>query len=570
MLRLDILRDGKPSGRFELAGAGCAMILGRGEEADLKVEGDLLLSRKHAELVTVPEGVEVKRLPGSSNAIYHEGAPKDRFTVAPGGRFQIGKTTFVVAGDRVPAARPAADAPAPAAEAVEPAAAKPVPLETISAKELYALAGPTTGSRLRELLELPELLRSRKREGFYAHLAALLRSTTGGSWACVVSEEGRVLGEDAAGDSPNARPSRALARKAVSDSPQPTVYRWSDPQGLVATASAGHDWAVCAATTVPGEPAIVFYAAGRGGEAAELRDNARFAGLVADTVGRALSVDRLQGWQARLERFFAGPIVEKILDSDDQSALDSRLAQSTLMFFDIRGSSRRAEENNETLLGLVADMREAMTALTQIVLEERGVVLQYMGDGLLACWNVPFEEPDHVDRAVRAAARMGAALLGATGWRCGVGIHTGEVVAGALGSKQVFSYGVLGSVVNLASRLEGISKILETPVVFTKQVAEKLSPSVAIPMPIGSFKPAGMTAPVELFIPLPPHGDTARTKLFAEGLSLIKRGAFAEASRLFSSRPGGDGPAGFFAGLAAGYAASPPKDWSGVVALSSK
>ena len=361
----------------------------------------------------------------------------------------------------------------------------------------------------------------------------------------------------------------------MADSPQPTLYSWTQPGAVEATAMAGLDWALCAAAKIHGEPAAVFYVAGRQGsgasDAALFNEKARFVGLVADMVGRSVSMDRLQTWEGRLEHFFAGPVVEKILQSSDLKELEPKLAQSTVLFFDIRGFSKRTEQNSREILGYTGELRRAMTAMTNIILEERGVVLQYMGDGILACWNVPFEDSDHVDRACRAALRMADAIGAATGgWTCGIGLHTGEVVAGSIGSDQVFSYGLLGTVVNQASRVEGITKLLQTPILVTREVAGKISPSVAVPVCLGRYRPAGMTVDIDLFELTRPPGDTLRMERIARGLAAFQKGDWAEAHRKFDELPATDRPASYLRTLTELCQRTPPPHWRGVVELNQK
>jgi len=561
---LEVAAKGVPPVRFELTSG--LVVIGRSEEADLRVTGDLHISRRHAEVIIEGDRLRVRRLGNASNPIYHAGAPKSEFALSAGDCFVIGGTRFTFISDK-PAGTPAATAP-------DAPQGSPHVLKTMNQTALYSMGDASDRLKLLDLLELPEILRSRDRKDFYVHIAGLLRLSTGAAWACVVTEDGRILGEDAASDT-TARynQSQTLIKKAVVDAPMPTIYSWNAPGNIMATVQEGLDWAVCAAAKIPNEPAVIFYASGRDerGKGSLRQDEARFVGLVADMVGRSFSMDRLLTMEGRLERFFAGPVVDKILKSPDMKELEPKIAQSTVLFFDIRGFSKRTEEKNEEILGYIADLRNAMTAMTGAILDERGVVLQYMGDGILACWNVPFEEPSHVDRACRAALRMAGAIGHTTGgWACGIGIHTGEVVAGAIGSEQVFAYGVMGKVVNQASRIEGITKVLKTPILVSREVAERLSPSEGAALHVGRYKPAGMNAAIDLYELTLPNLDKDRKELFAHGLNTLEKGDFENAAKLFASRPATDGPASFLTVVCESYAAKPPAKWEGVIELTQK
>ncbi|MFA6317796.1 MAG: adenylate/guanylate cyclase domain-containing protein [Elusimicrobiota bacterium] len=619
---------GKPPVTRELLEGG-HLVLGRATQASFRIPEDLEMSRLHAEVLVDGGLLVVRRNPESTNPVFRDGRPMDEFALAPGESFRIGKTkfTFLITGapagaapesvpqdfgrlegfprpqasgkplssqpKSAPAVLPAAAvspagtapaAPSPAEALAGALAAVPdedpavkmdhVELLTMSAKDLYAMGDPAGKLKYSDLLEVPEILRKKDRKDFYSHIARLLRGATDGAFACVVTEEGGMLGEDSAPGALRFHPSRTLIRKACAEAPQPTVYSWAKPEAEAATRQAGLDWAVCAAAKVPHEPSVVFYVAGSlasAGSESLQKERARFTGLVADMVGRSISMDRLTTWEGRLERFFAGRVVDKILSSPDLRDIEPKLASSTVMFFDIRGFSKRTEEKNEAILQYIGELKAAMTAMTAIILEEQGVVLQYMGDGILACWNVPFQDPTHVDLACRAGLRMAEAFSRQTGgWRCGIGLHSGEVVAGAIGSEQVFSYGLLGATVNLASRVEGITKTLGVQILATEDVASRVSPATALPVPVGRFRPAGMTAAIDLFELVPAPGDRKRREAFRSGVEALKKGDWAQACLVFGALPNDDKPAAYLRAIAEKHSKSPPSDWQGVIELSQK
>lgn len=555
--RLLVSTKGAAPVSFDLSGRRPAVI-GRSPDSDVSVAGDPHLSRRHAAVSLEGGRLKVERLPGSLNPVRSGGVDGDRFLLAPEDAFTIGETSFTfVLGSAV------------ADETI-------VVPTTMNTEELYALGDGTESLRLVDLLELPAILRSRDRPGFFIHIAELLRKSTGAVWACAVTEEGQILGESAA-DATVGRyqPSRTLIGKAVDEAPQPTLYSWTKRQPVQATTMAGIDWAVCAAARIPHEPAVIFYAAGRNGSSPPRgtfqRDRARFTGLVADMVGRSLAMDRLLTWQGRLEHFFAGPVVKKILEAPDLHGLEPRLAQSTVLFFDLRGSAQRSEDNAESILPYIGELRRVMSAMSAIIQEEGGVVLQYLGDGILASWGVPFDDAQHVDRACRCAQRMAAALPRASaGWSCGIGIHTGPVVAGNIGSDQVFSYSVLGPAVNLTSRIEGITKLLGVPVLVSAEVAEKVSPKIAVAVRLGCYQPAGLTAAVNLYELTAAPGEPARGELLSRGLLAFENGDWGLAGSCFSALPPEDRPAAYLRALAEQYALNPPNEWSGVIALTQK
>lgn len=184
---------------------------------------------------------------------------------------------------------------------------------------------------------------------------------------------------------------------------------------------------------------------------------------------------------------------------------------------------------------------------------------------------MPIDDSEHVDRACRAALAMQDALARiGEGWHCGIGLHTGEVVAGSLGSEQVFAYTVMGDVVNRTSRVEGITKVVEAPLLVTREVAERVSPTVAVPVRVERFLPVGMEAPMDLFELARPPADADRTRAINEGLAAFERGAWEEAYETLSALGPKDRPARYLMSLAEAHRRHPPKVWTGVIELQEK
>jgi len=567
-LFLEVRSEGKTAIRLDLK-PGKKYAVGRAEGVDLKVEGEPFMSRRHAEVWLEAGKLKVKRLAGASNPIVFKGHDTAEYsggvvTMGMDEFFVIGKAKFFLMGERTET------------EERTPENA-PNRKKTIEEDELYSWGGRSDRLRLVDLLQIPEMIRTQAREQFHANLAGLLRIATGASWACVAHEDGTVLASDSAVDAPGQiRPSRSLIKAALQDAPKPTWYSWESADvDFKATMQEGSDWAICAAMNIPGEPALVLYVMGQGegtGDSGNIHhENSRYVGLVADMVGRSLSVQRLESWHNRLQHYFSGQIITKILGSSDSKELEPRLAESTVMFFDIRGFSKVTEGRNEKILAHLSELKAILTAMTEEIFKENGVVLQYQGDGILACWNVPVAEANHVDRACRAALNMVTRLSAMSGgWRCGVGLHTGEVVAGAIGSEQVFSYSVMGTVVNQASRVEGITKAVETPILVTREVADKVSPDHAIPMRVGRFQPVGMTVALDLYDLMPPPADRERIAVFTQGLHAFERGEWESAFELLGPIGLKHRPARYLMSLAENYRRRPPRDWKGVIELSEK
>jgi len=535
-----------------------------GREGNLRVDGEPFLSRRHVELRLEGCRLRVKKLPQALNPVFYAGAAKDEFVLDSGESFVVGSTCFrfVVKG----------------AESVgTPAELTPQEESVMVQEQVYAV---NDRMRLKDLLALPEILRSKNANDFYGHIAGVLRLATGAHWAAVVTGQGAslaILGKDADRDDTTIRPSARLMAQALKTKPSAVFHSWRRSEdNLQATVCEGTDWAICAATDIPGGQSVLFYVAGSGGSSSAAAstnlDNTRYVGLVADMVGRSLSVQRLEEWETRLERFFSRRVVERILTEKDFKELEPKIAESTVMFFDIRGFSKLAEGGNEEILQFQRRLRKVMTAMTGEIMKEEGVVLQYMGDGILACWNVPCPDPDHALRACRAALAMAKRLTEVDpGMRCGIGIHSGTVVAGTIGSEQLFAYGIVGAVINQASRVEGITKIVEAPILATLPVVQAIRPgSGVVATPLGAFRPAGMTVALDLYELNAAPGDSGRVDAFTQALEAFKAGHWDKAIFALHGRPVSDKAARYLAHLAEKHRRNPPRSWDGVIELTEK
>jgi adenylate cyclase len=161
-----------------------------------------------------------------------------------------------------------------------------------------------------------------------------------------------------------------------------------------------------------------------------------------------------------LERFMSSSIVEKILSHPDEIHLGGENQVATILFADIRGFTRMSEkmEPHE----VVELLNEYFTLMTDLIFENGGTLDKYLGDGILAVFGAPLAKPDDAARAVKTGVEMQRALSqlnrswetrGQRSWMMGVGINTGPVTAGNIGSTKRMDYTVIGDAVNLASRL---------------------------------------------------------------------------------------------------------------------
>lgn len=167
--------------------------------------------------------------------------------------------------------------------------------------------------------------------------------------------------------------------------------------------------------------------------------------------------------------------------------LEGERREVSILFQDIRGfTALSGTLDPATLLSV---LNQFFTEAVAAVEAEGGVVKQFTGDGVMALFGVPNAFPDHPERAVRAALGMVSRLeglnetlrsQGMADLAIGVGIHTGEVVAGLIGPDKRVEYGVVGEVVNLASRIESLTKELQAVILVSRDIAVRIGPTFAL------------------------------------------------------------------------------------------
>ena len=190
--------------------------------------------------------------------------------------------------------------------------------------------------------------------------------------------------------------------------------------------------------------------------------------VIAGAVASGLARQREESLRASMTQFFSPSVTDRL--QQDDNLLLGRDAEVTVLFCDIRGFSAISERVGPG--GTIQWINDVLTELSQCVLDTDGVLVDYVGDELMAMWGAPAEQPDHSARACTAALQMlGKIDLLRERWSditpdrfgFGIGINTGPARVGNTGSKLKFKYGPLGNVVNVASRIQGMTKHFGVP-----------------------------------------------------------------------------------------------------------
>src|SRR5262249_22157542 len=152
-------------------------------------------------------------------------------------------------------------------------------------------------------------------------------------------------------------------------------------------------------------------------------------------------------------------------------------------------------------------LREYLTAMTDVVFRHGGTVDKYIGDAIMALYNVPFEQPDHAARAIRTALEFQSRLaaiaagFGAAEWRelrCGMGINTGDAVVGTIGPEQRLEYTAIGDAINLGARLEALTKEHAVSILISEATRAEIGDEFDV-RDLGEVPVRGKTRPVQIY-----------------------------------------------------------------------
>ncbi len=272
-------------------------------------------------------------------------------------------------------------------------------------------------------------------------------------------------------------------------------------------------------------------------------------------------------------------MADRIADSDFALGPGGSVVEASVIFTDLEGFTPLSERlHNPELITQV--LLKYFTKTTGHIHDQDGTITNFVGDALTAVWGAPLADRDHVRKAVRAAWRLHEiARMEVDGHllRTRIGLHTGPVLAGNVGSAERFNYAVIGDAVNLASRLEGLNKFLGTRVLLSEAVREKCSDEF-LTRRLGEFRVAGRSEACVVHELLGPVSGEARAEwwmVFEKGVDAFRGGDFEAAAHAMREtmalREDGDGPAEFYLREIASLQAAPlPHGWSGVIELATK
>lgn len=207
-------------------------------------------------------------------------------------------------------------------------------------------------------------------------------------------------------------------------------------------------------------------------------------------------------------------LVEEMDDSGEEASLEGESRDMSVLFTDVRGFTTLSEKVGARELTQL--MNEFLTPITGVIHDKRGTIDKYMGDCVMAFWGAPFPDEAHAQNAVLAGLQIIDAVanleaaFARKGWppiAVGVGVSSGEMNVGNMGSEFRIAYTVMGDIVNLGSRLEGLTKEYGVDMIISKGTVDRIDGIVVRELDLVQVK--GKNEPVAIFEPLGPVGNVS-------------------------------------------------------------
>ena len=569
---------------------GEEVLLGRAPRTGWSVPWDRLISREHAYVRLVDDQLEVRELDTARNPIFFEGAQCKQFRVEPNCEFRIGETTF----------RFELHKPAPSH--------KPTVVEHTLAKESHT--GPmfqNASACLAALCKMPSMIQQARTDvDFAAHIVDLLLESLAGAVAVAVMQydvdEAAEVSDPLLmrwncreGAVSRFRPSRRLVTRAF-EKKQSVMHLWSEAEANdnQFTMNDDLDWAFCTPIPTCSSERWCLYVSGKkkfsGIQDVEspedLMGELRLAELMAHFLGAIRNLRSLEQQHSSMKQFFSPAVVETLVSKKAEDALQPREGPVSVLFCDIRGFSRQVEQARDELPLLLSRVSDALSVMTRSILKFEGVIADFQGDAALGFWGWPTELDDSAVQACRAALAIQAAFREARddpsnplhGFQIGIGVGHGNAVAGRIGSQEQIKVGVFGPVVNLASRLQDLTKAMGVPILIDEQTAQVASQALdageAYCRRVACLRPAGVQASVNAFALIPTNdeelaltGEQLRTHTSI--VEAVIDSQWDTAKTLLDEMPLTDGPSNFLRG-ALECIGDTPDDWDGAINMQDK
>jgi adenylate cyclase len=302
--------------------------------------------------------------------------------------------------------------------------------------------------------------------------------------------------------------------------------------------------------------------------------------------GLVLESRRARDTAKKFGQYVDPVLVKEMAESDQEVSMETQRREMTVLFADVRGFTTISEKYSDNPKELSELMNHFLSALTEVVFRHRGTIDKYMGDAVMAFWGAPLEDSSHSFHALQAAVEFPQAIrrldptFEARGWpklHIGVGLNSGSMTVGNMGSAFRVAYTVMGDAVNLGSRLEGLTKEYGVEVLCSEAVRASAPDWTFRELDLVKVK--GKNEPVMIYEPLGPKegiDEGLRKDLLRlrQALRAYRAQRWDEAEREFFglSRSGRAHPLYelYLERIAERRLNPPPADWDGATVFKTK
>jgi adenylate cyclase len=282
------------------------------------------------------------------------------------------------------------------------------------------------------------------------------------------------------------------------------------------------------------------------------------------------------------QKYVPGEIIDEVLKTKGQNLLLGKKQTTTILFSDIRSFTTISEKLSAE--ELVRSLNTYFNIMVGIIIKHKGIIDKFIGDAIMSIFGAPVLHDDDPLQAVITGLEMLKSLegfnrkqvkMGRPVFRIGIGLNTGEVVVGNIGSNQKLDYTCIGDAVNLASRLEGLTKMYGVQIIISEFTHARTEGGVKA-REIDSVRVKGKIKPVKIF---EPYNDVPKKteegyRVFSEGISLYRERSFKEALNRFKHANqvlGGDMPSSLYEDRCNELIQNPPgEEWDGVFTAKTK
>ncbi|MEO2024216.1 MAG: adenylate/guanylate cyclase domain-containing protein [Pirellulaceae bacterium] len=560
---------------------------------------DSHVSSEHVEICWRHGRLHVQQMDSTRNPVFFHGRKEDQFQVVAGEHFVIGSTSFSVSDEQIELS---INEPLPATE------------KTFSAKDLQASRYHDAEQQIDLLSDLPRIISSSGTNGvlFSQLIGLLLRGIARADGVALVKSSRLSEDPDAetiievmqwdsrSGAASDIRPSQRIIQQAT-DAQKSVAYVWEGKRTEnlpTLTASADIDWAFCTPINSPACPEWAIYVEGQFEQQASsapesyhpqaLHDDMKFTELIASSLGDSLHLSKLKRDQAVFGQFFPTVVLDALGTQDPEQFLAPREVTLSVLFCDVRGFSRTSELASNDLLELLERVSQALSVMTRHILDQGGVVGDFHGDSAMGFWGWPGEPANATRQACLAALEIQRDFRQAAqdpthplhDFRIGIGIASGKAVAGKLGSLDQVKVTAFGPVVNLAARLETMTKVIGASILIDDVTAtavrgtDNLQQAMRFRQ-VGQIQPFGLETNLLITELLPPLADSGAVSpenidAYEQAWQQFQAGSWSTALQALDQLPDSDPVKPWLQQYIQVHGPEAPQAWNGTIVMTHK